>query len=68
MSSRLLAIDGALAVAIAIIVLIISPGLAITAVIAILVLLVCAVSFVVDGRVGRARPSSRTRDRATRRR
>jgi uncharacterized membrane protein len=68
MKTRLLTIDAAIALALAIAVLIISPGAAITAILAIFVLLVCTVSFVFDGRRTRVRRSSRARDRATGRR
>jgi ABC-type nickel/cobalt efflux system permease component RcnA len=68
MRTRLFAVDAAIAVALAIAVLIISPGLAITAILAIFVLLVCAVSFAFDGWRGRARRSSRAQTRPTGRR
>ena len=47
MRSRTLAIDGAIGAAIAALVLIITPGLAIVAIIAILVVVVCSISLAV---------------------
>lgn len=55
MRSKLLAIDVAIAVTVALIIVIFSPGLAIAAIIAIFVLLVCAVSLLVDGIRSRTR-------------
>jgi hypothetical membrane protein len=53
-----LVIDGAIAAAVAIAILIISPGLAVAGMIAIVVLVVCAISLVLDVRRGR-RPRAR---------
>jgi hypothetical protein len=55
--SRTLLIDVGIAVAVAVIVLIVSPGLAITAIIAILVLLVCGISLLFDARRAGSRKS-----------
>jgi ABC-type bacteriocin/lantibiotic exporter with double-glycine peptidase domain len=54
-SIRPIAIDGAIAVVIAALVVIISPGLAVTGMIALLVLLVLAISFAVQSRRHRRR-------------
>jgi hypothetical protein len=48
-------IDVAIMVAVAAVVLIVSPGVALTAVIAVLVVLVCGLSFGVEALVGRVR-------------
>jgi hypothetical protein len=50
-----LLVDAAIAAAVAIGVLIISPGLAVTAIIAIIVLVVCGVSLLIDIRRSRGR-------------
>jgi ABC-type bacteriocin/lantibiotic exporter with double-glycine peptidase domain len=63
MKSNTLVIDLAFAVAVAVIVLIVSPGLAITGIIAIFVLLVCGISYVFDARRAgsrRTRPPRRS--------
>jgi hypothetical protein len=59
---RLLLIDGAIAAAVALLLLILSPGLAIAGLIALLALLVCGLSFAVGGlrrRFARRRPQGR---------
>jgi len=61
---NLLLIDTALAVALAAIVLIVAPGLAVAGIIAVLVLFVCGISFGV-GRVRRGRRAPRRGRRAT---
>lgn len=62
----MLLVDIALAVAAAILVLILAPGLAIVAILALAVLLVCAVSFAIAGWRGR-RTVGRRGSRASRR-
>jgi drug/metabolite transporter (DMT)-like permease len=57
--SRAAAIDVAIMVAVAAVVLIVSPGVALTAVIAVLVVLLCALSFGVEALVVRARGRGR---------
>jgi hypothetical protein len=57
---KTLAVDVGIAAAIAVLVLIISPGAAITGMIAIFVLVVCAVSFALDSRARRARRARRS--------
>ena len=54
MRRKTLAVDAGIAVAIVVLVLIISPGAAVTGMIAILVLVACALSFVIDSRARRA--------------
>lgn len=58
MRSNILLVDAAIAVALAILVLIVSPGLAVVAIVAVAVLVVCGVSFAV---VGWRRRSARRR-------
>jgi hypothetical protein len=53
--SRAAAIDAAIVVAVAVIVLVVSPGVALTAVLALLVLVVCGLSFGVETLVVRWR-------------
>ena len=53
MRRNVLLIDAAIAAAIAIIVLIISPGLAVAGMIALAVLIICAISLVLDTRRSR---------------
>jgi ABC-type bacteriocin/lantibiotic exporter with double-glycine peptidase domain len=62
-SNRTLAIDGLIAVLIAALVLIISPGLAVSGMIALVVLLILAISFALQSRRHhrRARVSARRR-------
>ena len=55
MSRNTLSIDAAIALALAAFVLIVSPGLAVTGMLAALVLVVCAVSFAYDTRRQRRR-------------
>ena len=50
-----LAIDGVIAVGVAAVMLIVSPGIALTAVIALLVVVACALSFAVEALVMRRR-------------
>lgn len=50
MSRRTLVIDAGIAVLVAALVLILAPGLAIVGIIALLVVLVCAISFLVEAR------------------
>ncbi|MHB8658292.1 MAG: hypothetical protein ACYC91_10130 [Solirubrobacteraceae bacterium] len=54
MNRNLLLTDGGIALGTALIVIMISPGLAIDAILALLVLALCTVSFVRDGRRRRA--------------
>ncbi len=65
MRAKLLIVDAGLAASVALIVLILSPGLAITAIVAILVVLLCALSLLVD-RVQRRVRRRRRRDYAPR--
>jgi Flp pilus assembly protein TadB len=65
---KLLAVDIGLAVALAALVLIISPGVAVSGMIALLVLVVCAISFALNRRVFRSRPTRRTPRPSRRRR
>ena len=60
MRRNTLLIDAGIAVAIAIAVLIISPGLAVAGMIAIAVLVACAISLVLDVRRSRRRPVRRS--------
>ena len=53
MSRSILFADLAIAVVLAALVLIVSPGLAVVAMIALVVIVVCAVSFALDARRGR---------------
>lgn len=55
MSRRILAIDALVAATLAAVVLIVSPGVALAAVIALVVLILCAVSLAVEGVAGRWR-------------
>jgi UPF0716 family protein affecting phage T7 exclusion len=55
-----LLVDGILAITVAAIVLIVAPGLAITAILALLVLIACAVTVLIDRR-GRPAPRRRRR-------
>jgi ABC-type bacteriocin/lantibiotic exporter with double-glycine peptidase domain len=66
--SSTLAVDVAIAVVAAVVLLIVSPGLAVVGLIAVLVLVLCGLSFLVDGwrRRRRRRPAVQTR-RPTRR-
>ena len=57
MTNRLVAIDAAIAVLIAVIVLIVSPGPAVTGVIALAVLVVCAITFAVQRLRHRSKPA-----------
>lgn len=63
MRNRTLLIDLAIAAVVAIVVLIISPGLAVTAIIALIVLVICGVSLLVSKRRARRTraPSARPR-------
>jgi hypothetical protein len=63
MRRNTLLIDVGIAVLVAIVVLIISPGFAVDAIIALAVIVACAVSFVVDARRGRSRRNARRRRR-----
>ena len=54
MTRRTLTVDAGIAAAIVVLVLIISPGAAVTGMIAILVLVACALSFVINSRARRA--------------
>jgi hypothetical protein len=58
---NLLAIDAGIAAVLALLVIIISPGLAVAGMIAILILLVCGVSFALDSRAARARRAKAVR-------
>jgi multisubunit Na+/H+ antiporter MnhB subunit len=55
MRRNILAVDAGIAALLAVLVLIISPGLAVTGMVAIAVVLVCAVSFVRERRASRRR-------------
>lgn len=57
MNRRILAVDAAIAVAIALFVLIVTPGVAVAGMLALLVIIICAVSFIIDARRARARPA-----------
>jgi hypothetical protein len=61
MRRNVLAIDAGIAVVLALLVLIISPGLAVAGMIAILILLVCGVSFALESRAARGRRTNRVR-------
>ncbi len=61
MTRNALLVDAVIAALLAILVLILAPGLAVVAIIALLVMVVCAVSLVLDLRRGRSRTSSRRR-------
>ncbi len=63
-----LAIDAGIAVLIAVLILVISPGLAITGLIALLALLGIGISFLIDSRRSRRRARTRTRPMTPRRR
>jgi hypothetical protein len=56
-----LAIDAGIALVLALLVLIISPGLAVAGLIAIFILLSCAVSFALESRAARARRAKQVR-------
>jgi ABC-type bacteriocin/lantibiotic exporter with double-glycine peptidase domain len=58
---RTLLIDGVIAAILTVLVVVLSPGLAVVGLIAILVIIVCGVSFALDSR--RRRRSSRSRPR-----
>lgn len=60
MSSRAILVDLCLAVAVAVALLILTPGLAIVALIAIFTLVVCVASFAIDWAVRRRRRRSQT--------
>lgn len=64
MNRNTLLIDAAIAVILAIVAIVVAPGLAVVGLLAILVLLVCAVSFAVDRRRKRRSTASRPRRRA----
>ena len=59
MSNRTLAIDAILTGALAVFVLIVSPGAAVTGLIAVIVLIACAISFTADSRARRTRAPRR---------
>ena len=61
MISRVAAIDAALAVVIAAVVLIVSPGLAVTGIIALAVLVVCGITFAIEWLRHRSKPAPRRR-------
>ncbi len=61
MNSRTMVIDGILAVAVATLVVVVSPGAAVTGMIALVVLIVCAISIAADSRARRARGARRAR-------
>jgi len=61
MNNRMAAIDAAIAVGVAVLVLVISPGIAVTGMIALFVLVVCGVSLVWEARRGRRRRATRPR-------
>ena len=62
MSRNALLVDLGFAVIIAAVVLIVAPGIAVVAILALIVLLVCAISLLIDGRRGgRATPVRRRR-------
>jgi hypothetical protein len=58
MRRNTLLIDAGIAVLLAVLTLIVAPGLAVVGMIALLVLVICAVSFVIDGRRQRSRRSA----------
>jgi hypothetical protein len=64
---KTLVVDGGLAMALAALVLIVSPGVAVSGMIALLVLLLCAVSFALDRRHLTSRPARRARPPSRRR-
>lgn len=68
MSRRTLMLDAGAAVLIAALVLIFTPGLAVAALLALLVVLVCGVSFAVDGVARRRRRAGRRRGKLSARR
>jgi hypothetical protein len=61
LSRSLLSIDVAVAVVVAIVLIVVTPGLAITALLALLVLLVCGISLLIDRLPSRRRPARRIR-------
>jgi hypothetical protein len=63
MSRDVLAADAAIAVVLALLVLILSPGIAVAAILGLLVVLTCGVSFVWQGRRARRRTDRRPRRR-----
>jgi hypothetical protein len=62
-SKNTIAIDAAIAVALAGLVLVIAPGIAVAGLVAIAALIVCGLSLALDRRGVRARGPRRTRDR-----
>lgn len=63
MSRNLVLIDVTIAVILAALVLILSPGIAIVAILVLIVLVVCGISVLIDGRRGRRVPPVRRRPR-----
>lgn len=57
MNRQVLLIDVGIALLVALLVLIITPGIAVAGMLALLVLVICAISFVVDARRRRVRPA-----------
>jgi ABC-type bacteriocin/lantibiotic exporter with double-glycine peptidase domain len=57
-------VDAGIAVVLAAVVLIVSPGLAVVAILAIIVVVVCAISFAIQARPRRSRPP-RSRKRSS---
>jgi hypothetical protein len=64
---RTLAVDTGLAIALAVLVLIISPGVAVSGMVALVVLLVCAGSVTFERRRSTSRPARRARPPSRRR-
>jgi hypothetical protein len=58
---RIVVIDAGIAVLLAVLVLVVSPGIAVTGMIALLVVVVCAVSFALERWLGRRRGPQRVR-------
>ena len=67
MRRKTLVVDTGLAMALAALALIVSPGVAVSGMIALLVLLLCAVSFALDRRRLTSRPARRARPPSRRR-
>ncbi len=57
MNRQLLLADAGIALVIALLVLILTPGVAIAGLLALLVLIICAITFVIDARRRRVRPA-----------